>query len=92
MVSTKRERLEARVTREQKELFQRAADIEGRSLSDFLVKSLTEAAEKAIRDRHVMHLTAQETEQFFDALLNPPEPNERLREAARLYRELVEQR
>ncbi len=82
----KHERLEARITPEQKALFQRAADLTGRSLTDFVVSSVQEAAEAAIRTHQMLELTARETEAFLAALEHPPAPNERLRVAARQHR------
>jgi uncharacterized protein (DUF1778 family) len=84
----KRERLEARITPEQKALFQRAADLTGRSLTDFVVSSVQAAAEEAIEQHHVIHLSARDSLIFAEAILNPAEPNEHLRAAARRYREL----
>jgi uncharacterized protein (DUF1778 family) len=82
----RRERLEARITADQKALFQRAADLSGRSLTDFVVSSLQEAAEEVIRTHQVMKLSAEDTAVLMEALLNPPEPNENLRAAAARYR------
>ena len=81
----KPERLEARLTPEQKAILQRAADISGRSLSGFVISSAQAAAEETIRTHQVIELTARESEQFVNALLNPPPPNERLRAAAARY-------
>jgi len=82
----KRERLEARITPEQKALFQRAADLTGRSLTDFVVSSVQAAAEATIRTHQVLELTARDSEAFLAALANPREPNERLRAAFEHYR------
>ncbi|MBI4320891.1 MAG: DUF1778 domain-containing protein [Chloroflexi bacterium] len=90
-ITIKSERLEARVTRQQKELVQRAADLSGRSLTDFIVSSLQSAAEETIRTHQVIELTARDTEAFVSSLLNPPVPNERLRAAARRYRQIMEE-
>jgi uncharacterized protein (DUF1778 family) len=84
--TVKRERLEARVTSEQKALFQRAADLQGRSLTDFVVSALHDAAEDAIRSHHVLTLSAHDSRIFAEALMNPPEPNEYARKAAAEYR------
>lgn len=84
--TTKRERLEARVSSEQKALFQRAADLQGRSLTDFVVSALQDAAEDAIRSHHVITLSARDSHIFANALINPPEPNEYARKAAAEYR------
>lgn len=53
----KRERLEARVSPEQKALFERAARLQKRSLTDFIIGALHEAAARAIRDHEVLTLT-----------------------------------
>ena len=84
----KRERLEARITSEQKAVFQRAADLAGRSLTDFVIGSAQAAAEETIRTHQVMELTARETEAFLAALQDPPAPSERLRAVADRYRAL----
>ena len=46
------ERLEARVSRQQKKLFQRAAELRGVTLTDFLIGALQEAATKTIEDHN----------------------------------------
>lgn len=84
------ERLEARVSPEQKELFQRAAALAGRSLTDFVISSVQTAAEETIRTHQILEMTNRETEAFLTALQNPPEPSERLRAASRRHRDLVE--
>lgn len=79
-------RVEARVTPEQKALFQRAAALLGRSVSDFVVGSAQEIAARTIREHEVMALSARDREAFVEALLAPPAPGARLRKAARTYR------
>lgn len=86
---TKPERLEARLPAETKAIIQRAADISGRSLSDFVVSSALGAAEETIRRHEVIALSARDSIAFVEALLNPREPNEALREAFRRHRELI---
>lgn len=81
------ERLEARISKEHKELFQRAADIQGRTLTDFVISSVLDAAKKAIQENEMMTLSAQDREVFVEALLNPPAPSEKLRTAAQRYRQ-----
>jgi len=90
--TAKRERLEARISTEQKELLQHAADLQGRTLSDFVVESAQRAAEEAIRDHSIITLAAQDSRAFAEALLEPPMPNETLRAAATRYREAVQER
>lgn len=82
----KPERLEARLTSKQKLLLQRAADIEGRSLTDFVISSAQSAAEETIRNHDVIELTARDAALFFAALENPPPLDRRLVAAADLPR------
>ena len=85
-------RLEARVSPEQKALFERAAALQGQSLTDFLVQSALTAAEEVIRNRETITLTARDTAALVEALLDPPPPNEALRAALRRHHDLVEPR
>ena len=87
----KHARIQARVSARQRELLQRAADLEGRSLSEFVVDSAQRHAEEVIRNHNVIKLSVRDTEAFMEALINPPAPSARLRAAAERYkREVVE--
>ena len=86
--SEKAERLEARLSRKQKELIQHAADLAGRSLTDFVLNASQEAANKVIREYEVISLTAKESENFVNALLNPPKPNTALKRAMKRHSKL----
>jgi len=81
--SARGERLEARLTASQKDLLQRAAELEGRSLTDFVIDAAQTAARNVIRDHELLVLTARDGEVFVNALLNPPAPNAKLRRAFR---------
>jgi uncharacterized protein (DUF1778 family) len=83
----KEERLEARVSPETKALVQEAAMLQGRSLSDFVVQSAVEAANRAILERELINLSRRDREAFVNALLNPPEPSKRLLRAAKRHQE-----
>ena len=74
-------RLEARVSADQKHLFQRAADLLGRTMTDFIISSLQESASKIIHEREILKLSLKDTEVFVQALLNPPSPNSKLLKA-----------
>lgn len=84
------ERLEARVSKEQKQLFQRAADLEGRSLTDFMIQAIQDAAHETLQRHKILRLTARDQKVFVDALLHPPEPSKRLRAAAQRYKNLTQ--
>lgn len=81
---TQTERLEARVAPEQKTFFQRAANLRGVTLKEFMIVSMREAAVRTIEE-HEMVLSANEQQTFVDMLMNPPKPNDALRAAAADY-------
>jgi uncharacterized protein (DUF1778 family) len=81
-------RLEARVSRTQKDLLQRAASLSGRTLSEFVIASAQEAADKVIREHETVRLSRAEQTAFVKALLSPPAPSRRLRKAAAAYKKI----
>jgi uncharacterized protein (DUF1778 family) len=83
------ERLEARISSEQKALFQRAAELQGRTLTDFVIASVHASAVKAITELEAIRLTAADSRAFAEALLSPREPAPELRAAAERYRKMV---
>ena len=82
-------RLEARVDAEIKAKWQQAADLQGITLTDFAIASLQDSADRVIQQHQRMKLTAEDTEAFVDALLNPSEPNENLRLAVAEYQQIM---
>jgi len=86
------ERIEARVNAETKALCQEAANLEGRSLTDFIVASAVESARRVIRDRELIDLSRRDRKAFVASLLSPPRPNRRLRDAARYYQQVMGKR
>lgn len=83
------ERLEARITRGQKALFKQAAELQGSSLTDFIVRAASDAATRLVQERQVIALAAKEQAVFVQALLTPPAPGPRLRAAARRHRKIM---
>ena len=83
---TRDARLEARVTSDQKSLFQRAAALSGRSLSEFVIDSTQEAANRVVQEYELIRLAREEQMAFASALLDPTAPGDRLRRAAATYR------
>jgi len=83
--SYKVERLEARISSQEKATFAKAAAIQGRTLSEFVVSTLHEASAKIIESHEVLRLAEQDRKSFVQAMLNPPEPSENLKVAAQRY-------
>ena len=84
---TRAERLEARVTAEQKTLIEHAAALQGRTMTDFVLTSVQDAARRAIEDHQRLDLSVRDSQAFVEALLNPQPVNDRLRDTVRRYRE-----
>lgn len=75
-------RLEARVSRETKALWERAAAVQGKKMTEFVVNSAVETAHRVLRESELADLTRRDRIAFVEALLNSPAPNAKLRKAA----------
>jgi uncharacterized protein (DUF1778 family) len=82
-------RLEARISPDALSVLKRAAEIQGRSLSDFVVAAAQEAAEKTIAETQIIRLSVADQRQIAEALLDPPEPADALKRARQAHRKLI---
>jgi uncharacterized protein (DUF1778 family) len=82
--------LMARISAEQKRLLQRAADIRGQTLTEFVVSVAQEAATRAIIDQEIIELSLRDSRAFAEGMLKPPPIDGSLRAAVRRYRKLME--
>jgi uncharacterized protein (DUF1778 family) len=80
---------EARLTEDVKALFQEAADLRGQTLTDFVLSATREKAIETLQQAQLVRLTAEDQKRFAEALLNPREPSQRLRDAAKRYRQMT---
>ena len=83
------ERLDARVTPEEKETIETAANLRGVSYSDFVRMAVKEAALSTIREHEVLTLNQESRRVFIEALLNPPAPNPRALAAAKRFKKEI---
>lgn len=83
-------RFDARLTKEQKQFFERAAIIGGyRSLSDFVISIVEERAQQIISKADSIIASQKDSEIFFDAIINSGQPNDALRSAVEEYNNLM---
>jgi uncharacterized protein (DUF1778 family) len=83
-------RFDARLAPHQKELFEQAAAIKGyKSLSDFVIQVVQEAATQIVNHHSAILASEKDKQVFFDALLHPPLPNKALTKAAKAYKRKV---
>lgn len=74
-------RFEARISTDTRALLKRAAELQGRSMSEFVISTAREAAQKAVADAEILMLSERDQLRFTEGLLNPPKPNEALNRA-----------
>jgi len=74
------------VTAEQKTLIEHAAALQGRTVTDFVLASAQDAAQRAIEAHRQLGLSVRDTRAFVEAMLNPKPVSDRLRETVRRYR------
>ena len=82
-------RLEARISPELHAILKRAAEIQGRTLTDFVVTAVQEAAQRAIEQGEIIRLSLADSERFAQALLSPPDPSPALERAFARRRKLL---
>ena len=91
MPSSATARLEARISPELHRTVKRAAEMQGRSLTDFIVTAVQEAAQRAIAEAEIIRLSLEDQQRFADALLAPAEPAAPLRRAMARHDKLLRQ-
>lgn len=74
-------RVTARVPVSVKETLQKAADLTGATLNQFLVAAAVKEAQAVIKQEQVIHLSSSDADRIFSLIENPPEPNDHLKEA-----------
>src|SRR5580704_2804926 len=82
-------RLEARLPHPVLTRLKRAAEIQGRTLTDFVIAAADEAACRAIEQTEIIRLSLEDQRRVAKALLNPPKPNAALKRAFKRRRQLL---
>jgi uncharacterized protein (DUF1778 family) len=65
-------RLEARISTDLHSMLKRAAELQGRTMTDFVVSAVQDAAQRAVEQAEVIRLSRADQECFAQALLSPP--------------------
>jgi len=89
VAARKGERYEFRLSRSDRALFERAAQLQGLRFCEFVLRALRAQAENTLRENDIIVLTARDSRAFVEALTKPPKPNLRLRQALARHREPV---
>ena len=81
--TSRREALNIRIKPEVRELIDRAAELEGKNRTDFVLDAARRAAEATLLDRTIFTVSPKAYREFLARLDAPPQPNERLRKSMR---------
>lgn len=77
-VKRREDRLEVRLTPKAKSMLKRAASVERKTVSAFILDKSLEAAAETLADRREFRLSAQQYDAFVAALDSPTKPHSRL--------------
>jgi uncharacterized protein (DUF1778 family) len=92
MEITKQEkaRFDTRLSKEQKQYFERAALLGGfRNLTDFVIKTVQKKAQDIITQNEKILSSEQDAEIFFNELTNPSKPKQALIDAVAEYNNIL---
>ncbi len=86
MATQVNDRIDVRISTEQKELFRRASVISGfKNLTEFVVHCVYKESKSLLIEESQILKNEEDKRIFFNALLNPPSPNARLKQARLNY-------
>ena len=87
MKTLEKSRFDTRLPKEQKELFEYAANLGGfKTLSEFVIFSAQQQAANIIEKKNDILASKKDQETFFNAIMKPQQPNSRLQKAAMRYK------
>ncbi|MDP1902561.1 MAG: DUF1778 domain-containing protein [Rubrivivax sp.] len=89
--STRTARVEARIAPDALAVVRRAAEIQGRSLSDFMVAAALKDAHQTIEEAQIIRLSIDDQHRFAQALLNPPPLAPAMKRAQQAHERLIRQ-
>jgi uncharacterized protein (DUF1778 family) len=90
MTSASTARLEARIPTELQAMLKRAAELEGRTMTDFVISAVSAAAQRAITRADIVRLSMAGQEAFAQSLLDPPKPAAAMKRAFARRRKLLQ--
>ena len=85
-------RLDTRVTPDLLDQVRHAAEVQGRSVSDYVAATLRAAVRRDIAEMEVIRLSREASEQFARLMIDPPEMTPAMKQAFADHRRLVRAR
>lgn len=85
------DRIDVRISREQKELIKYASALRGyKNVSEFIVTYVTNEANKIVAENNNILSTIEDKKIFIEAILNPPLANDKLKNAQKNHSKFIE--
>ena len=88
-IDDERIRITARVPAEMRDALEQAAQLQGATLNQFVVQSAYQEAQRILERETVLRLSQRDAQKVFSMLEHPPKANKHLKEAVKVYHELV---
>lgn len=88
MPALKKQRIDLRLSEDDKSMIEEAAAMTNQSLSQFMVSTASERAAEVIDQHRRLVLNEVSWNTVMDAISNPPAPKDRLKRAAKRLREM----
>ena len=82
-------RIEARIAPDALQIVKRAAELQGRSVSDFVVDSAVNMANKTIEETHIIRLAVEDQRAVAEAIFDPPPLTPGMERAIDRYKGLI---
>ncbi|MBE8714102.1 type II toxin-antitoxin system TacA family antitoxin [Sphingobacterium hungaricum] len=92
MGTNSNDRIDVRISKEQKELVKYASSLSGfKNLSEFIVFCINKESKKIIKENNEILKSLEDKKIFVNAILNPAEPNEKLKEAHKKFNDFIDE-
>lgn len=86
MATVINDRIDVRISKEQKELFKLASELSGfKNLTEFVVYCINKEANQIVIDHNQVLKSMEDKKIFLNAILHPPQPNAKLKKAQLNY-------
>lgn len=89
MVTATTARLEARISTDLHASIKHVAEMQNRSVTDFVVTAVQEAIQRAVEQANVIRLSREDQVRFAEALINPPAMSPALKRAFIKHQKMV---
>lgn len=83
-------RFDARLPKQQKQFFEKAAYLGGyRSLTDFVISTVQDKAKEIVQEKEQVIASERDSQVFFDTITNSKQPSKNLKNALEDYKVFV---